>query len=77
MLLKFGKNDSLLCSFCKIVDETSLHLFYNCTKTKFLRDHLKEFIFNTTLFMSSFMPQSAILDNIDLSDNYLLINTYL
>ena len=42
MLFRIGKIDSLLCSFCKMVDETPPHLFYNCTKTKLFRDQLKE-----------------------------------
>ena len=32
MLFRFGKIDSPLCSFCKMIDETPLHLFYNCSK---------------------------------------------
>ena len=41
MLFRFGKIDSPLCSFCKMIDETPLHLFYNCTKAKLLWDQLK------------------------------------
>ena len=74
MFFRFGKIDSSLCSFCKMIDETPLHLFYNCTKTKLLWDQLKEFISNKTLFIPSLMPQSAILGHIDLLDDYLLIN---
>ena len=46
MLFKFGKTDSPLCSFCKVVDETPPHLFYNCAKTKLFQNQLKEFITN-------------------------------
>ena len=74
MLFSFGKIDSSLCSFCKMIDETPLHLFYNCTKTKLLWDQLKEFISNKTLSIPSLTPQSAILSHIDLLDDYLLIN---
>ena len=49
-----------------MIDETPIHLFYNCTKAKLLRDQLKEFPSPT--------PQSAVLGHIDLSDDYLLIN---
>ena len=49
MLFRFGKIDSPLWSFCKMIDETPLHLFFNCTKTKLLWDQLKEFISNGTL----------------------------
>ena len=74
MLFRFGKIDSRLLSFCKMVDETPFHLFYNCAKAKLLRDQLKEFISNTTLSIPSVMPQSTILRHIDLSGDYLLIN---
>ena len=70
----FGKIDSRLCFFCKMIEETPLHLFYNCTKTNLLWDQLKEFISNETLSFPSLMSQSAILGHIDLSDNYLIIN---
>ena len=36
MLLRFGKIDSPLCSFCKMIEETPIYPFYNCTKTKLL-----------------------------------------
>ena len=74
MLFRFGKIDSPLCSFCKMIEETPLHLFYNCIKTKLLWDQLKEFISNKTLSFPSLTPPTAILGHIDLSDNYLLIN---
>ena len=74
MLFRFGKIDSPLCSFCKVVEETPLHLFYNCIKTMLLWDHLNGFISNKTLSFPSLTPQSAILGHIDLSYNYLLIN---
>ena len=67
MLFRFGKIDSPLCSFGKMVDKTPLHLFYNCTKSKLLPDQLKELISNTTLpiplpYATGYYP------------NYLLIN---
>ena len=74
MLFRFGKIDSPLCSFCKITDETSLHLFYNCTKTKLLRNQLEEFMSNKTLSIPFLMPQSAMQGHIDFSDDCLLIN---
>ena len=74
MLFRFGKLDLARCSFCKMVDQTSLHLYYNCTKTILLWNQLKEFISNVFISFPSLMPQSAILGHIDLSDDYLLIN---
>ena len=70
MLFRFGKIDSPLCSFCKMMEETLLHLFDNCTKTK-LSNQLKEFVFNETLSFPLLTPQSAILGHIDLSNDYL------
>ena len=57
-----------------MMEETPLHLFYNCIKTKLLWDQLKDFISNETLSFPSLTPQSAILGHINLSDGYLLIN---
>ena len=74
MLFRFGKIDSPLCSFCKMIEETPLHLFYNCIKTKLLWDQLKDFISNERLSFPSLTPQSAVLGHIDLSYDYLLIN---
>ena len=74
ILFSFGKTDSSLFFFCKIVDETPFHLFYKCTNPKLFRDQFKEIIFNTTLSISSITPQSVIIGDIDFSDNYLLIN---
>ena len=74
MLFRFGKIDSPLCSFCKMIEETPLHLFYNFIKIKLLWDELKDLISNKTLSFPSLTPRSAILGHIDLSDNYLLIN---
>ena len=34
ILYRFGKIDSPLWSFCKMIGKTPLHLFFNCTKTK-------------------------------------------
>ena len=70
VLFRFAKIVSPLCSFCKMIDESPLHLFYNCTKTKLLWDQLKEFISKEALSFPSLTPQSAILGQIDLSDDY-------
>ena len=46
MLFKFGKIDLPLCPFCKMIEETPLHLFYN-----FLINHIiliyKFYIYNS------------------------------
>ena len=74
MPFRFGKLVHLFCSFCKMIEEISLNLFYNCTKTELLWNQLKYFISNKTLFFPSLTSQSAILGHIDISDYYLLIN---
>ena len=57
-----------------MIEETPLHLFYNCIKIKLLWNQLKDFISKETLCFSSLALQSAILGHMDLSDYYLLIN---
>ena len=68
MLFRFGKIHSPLCSLCKMIEETPLHLIYNCIKTKLLWDQLKYFISNETLSFPSLAPQSAILGHIQLPE---------
>ena len=70
----FRKFDSFICSFCKMIDETPLHLFYNCTKSKLHWDQLKELMSNITLFIPSLMPQNAILGHIDPSGDYVSVS---
>ena len=57
MIFRFGKIDSPLCSFRKMIEETPLQHFYNCIKTKLLWDQLKDVISNETLFFPSLTPQ--------------------
>ena len=71
MLFRFVKIYSPLCSFCKMIDETRLYLFYNCTKTKISWGKLKIFISNKILFIPSLTTQSVILGHTELSDDYL------
>ena len=73
MLSSFGKIDSPLCSFCKMIEETPRHIFYSCIKTKLHWDQLKDFISKETLSFPSLTPKSAMLGHIDLSHDYLLI----
>ena len=40
MLLRYGKIKSSLCSFCKMENERTLRLFYDCTKPKRLWNQL-------------------------------------
>ena len=56
----FGKSSSPLCSFCKNVDETILHLFYECDITKALWKSLISF-FDKFLNLPFLSPQTAFL----------------
>ena len=48
-----------------MIEETPLHLFYNCIKTKLLWDQLKDFISNETLFFPSTLFYSFLHLNIE------------
>ena len=56
MLFKFGKVTSPRCSFCKLCDETIMHLFYDCLIVKRL---WKSILSNHVIFLIS-TRQSAI-----------------
>ena len=59
-LFKFRKSTSPLCPFCKLCDETVLHLFYECNITLDLWNELVLFFKNEfTLF--DLTPQAAFL----------------
>ena len=74
MLFKFGKVTSPLCSFCKLEDETPLHLFYFCSKTQILWNPLQQ-LFLHNLTIPERTPQSAIFGFIDIQDKtYKIIN---
>ena len=44
MLFKFGKVTSPRCSFCKLHDETIMHLFYDCFIVKKIWNQLKSIL---------------------------------
>ena len=59
-LFIFGKSSSPLCSFCKNVDETTLHLFYECDITKESWKSLISF-FDKCSNLPCLSPQTAFL----------------
>ena len=59
MFFKFGKATTSRCSFCKLHDETIMHLFYNCLIGKRFWNQLKSMLSNNLIFPIS-TPQSAI-----------------
>ena len=53
-LFRFGKIDLPLCCFCKMINETPLHIFFfSFRKTKLLWYQLKELVSNKPLSIPS------------------------
>ena len=76
MLFKFGKVISPRCSFCKLHEETIIHLFYDCSIVKRIWNQLKSILSNNINFPIS-TPQSAIFGFWDLDTNEHLILNHL
>ena len=73
-LFIFGLVDNSKCSFCKLNDETVIHLCTNCTIINNLWKELKRY-FSPVFNMPDITPQSAIFGFIDNNyENLLLIN---
>ena len=64
------------CSFCKLRNETIMHLFYYCIIVKELRNQLKCILSNNLIFLIC-TPQSAIFGFWDLDTNEHLILNHL
>ena len=74
MLFKFGKVIFPRCCFCKLHDETIMHLFYDCLIVKRIWNQLKSILSNDLNFLIS-MPQSTIFGFWDLDTNeHLILN---
>ena len=76
VFFKFGKVTSPRCFFCKLHDETIMHLFYDCLIVKELWNQLKSMLLNN-LFFPTCTPQSAIFGFWDLDTNEHLILNHL
>ena len=72
MLFKFGKLISPRCSFCKLHEETIMHLFYECLIVKRIWNQLRPIPPSNINFQIS-TPQSAIFGFWDLDTNEDLI----
>ena len=59
-LYTFGITDTVFCSFCKILEETPIHIFYDCIHVKSLWEKLQT-KFQNGIFLPSRTPQAAIL----------------
>ena len=77
MLSKFGKVTSLRCFFCKLHNETIMHLFNDCLIVKKLWNQLKSVLWNNLILLIS-TPVSAIFGFWDLDTNdHLILNYFL
>ena len=77
MLFKFGMVTSPRCSFCKLHDETIMHLFYDCVIFKKLWNQLISILSDNLIFLIS-TPQSANFGFWDLGTNeHLILNQLL
>ena len=72
----FRLSDTKLCSFCNQEDETVIHFFANCSKSKTLCNSLKEF-YKDTINLPSLTPQSAIFGFLQTDQELFLILNYL
>ena len=74
MLFKFGKVTSPRYSFCKLHNETIMHLFYHCLTVQRLWNQLKSILSNNLIFPINTL-QSAIFGFWDLDTNkYLFLS---
>ena len=73
MLYKFGKKLFSFHSFCMEELESSIHLFYSCTKSNFLWVLFQHF-FQIILIIPPIAPLSNIFGFTDHKENYNLIN---
>ena len=74
-LFQFNKISSPEYPFCKFQEETTIHLFYTCWKTKTLWSQLISHL-NDTFNLSHLTARSAILGFLDISGikDYSIIN---
>ena len=81
-LYTFGITNTALCSFCNTLEETPIHIFFDCVHVKCLWERLR-MKFPNDFILSSFTPQTDILglynetnDNYNLLSHILLIFKY-
>ena len=73
MLFRFRKVDFPLCSFCNEEEETPLHLFHSCLKTKQLWNKLRQY-FSQFINIPHSTPQSSMLGICDNNQHSEQIN---
>ena len=75
-LFLFRGHNTPLCSFCNLEDETVIHLFVHCSKTKRLWCTIIDY-FKTNLHIPPLSPQSAIFGFLEADDKVFLILNHL
>ena len=73
MLVRFGIKQTSSCSYCKLENETALHLFAECIIVQDFWNKLRVY-FSDCIEIPAMMPQSAIFGYLDDNENSLLIN---
>ena len=76
LLFRFKVVDTSVCSFCKLVDETALHLYYQCVVIKDLWNKLKNLV-GQSLEIPNIKPQSAIFGFHDIENTDIIIINHL
>ena len=76
MHFRFKKVDSPLCSYCNEEEETPLHLFHSCLKTKQLWNRLRQY-FSQFINIPLSTPQSSILGIFDNNQHSELFRFYI
>ena len=73
-LYTFGITNTALCSFCNTLEETPIHIFFDCVYVKCLWERLR-MKFQNDFILPSLTPQTAILGLYnEANDNYNLLN---
>ena len=75
MLFRFQKIDSPLCSYCN-EEETLLHVFHSCLKTKQLHNKLRQYL-SQFINIPNSTPQDSIAAIFDNNQHSMLINNLL
>ena len=73
MLFRFRKVDSPLCLYCNEEEETPLHLFHSCLKTKQLWNKLRQY-FSQFINIQPSTPQSSIVGIFHNNQHSVIIN---
>ena len=72
-LYTFERTNTALCSFCNAVEETPIHIFFDCIHVKSLWERLR-MKFENDFILPSLTPQTAILGLYNkANDNYIYI----